>query len=165
MQRIADATGQKFVKVTIVQDKLPHQKALIRCDCGVEKTVRRYDVFNGKIRSCGSTECAGKWTDITGQVFDQLLVVRYVGLSDNKQSIIWECKCSCGNLVNVPYIGLVTKHNKSCGCIKSERISRAQSLPIKTAAENDLCLTSSYDFVNGTKREQETTNQSIENSK
>lgn len=138
MVRIPDATGQKFSKVIVLQDKLPNQKALIKCDCGAEKTVRRYDVFDGKIKSCGSTECAGKWIDIAGQRFDQLLAVKYIGLSGNKQTIVWECRCDCGNIIRTGYVALVTGHKKSCGCIKSERISRSMSLPIKITAENQL---------------------------
>lgn len=138
VERIADATGQKFHKITILQDKLPDQKSLIKCDCGIEKLVRRYDVFDGKIKSCGATKCAGKWIDISDQIFDQLFVTKYIGLSLNKKSIIWECQCSCGNSIETSYISLVTGHKKSCGCIKSERISRAQAMPIKTVAEKEL---------------------------
>jgi hypothetical protein len=138
MTRIPDATGQKFEKVTILQDKLPKQKCLIKCDCGVEKTVRRYDVLNGKIKSCGSTKCAGKWIDITGQRFDQLVATQFIGLSGNLQTIVWECQCDCGSVIRTGYSALVTGHKKSCGCIKSERISRSMSLPIKITVENEI---------------------------
>lgn len=137
-KRIADATGQVFGKVTIVKDKLLNQKALIKCECGIEKIVRRYDVLDGKIKSCGSTECAGKWIDITGQRFDQLVALKFIGLSGNKQTIVWECKCNCGSIIRTGYIGLVTGHKKSCGCIKTERVSKALSLPINIACENQI---------------------------
>ena len=137
-QKIPDAVGKKFGKITILQDKLLGQKCLIKCDCGVEKTVRRYDVFDGKIKSCSSTECAGKWVDIVGRRFDQLVATKFIGLSGNKQTIVWECQCSCGNIIRTGYVALITGHKKSCGCIKGERISRSMSLPIKITAENQL---------------------------
>lgn len=137
-KRILDAAGKRFGKVIIIEDRLTDQKALVRCDCGTEKTVRRYDLFSGKIKSCGSTKCAGKWVDITEKRFDQLVATKYIGLSGNKQTIVWECQCDCGNIIRTGYVALITGHKKSCGCIKGERISRAMSLPIKTTVENQI---------------------------
>ena len=137
-RKFPNATGQTFNKVTILEDKIgkENSRARIRCECGAEKIVGRYDVFNSKIKSCGETKCGEKWIDITGQRFDQLLVIKYVGPSHNKHTIIWECQCNCGNIVHAKYCQLITNHKKSCGCIKGERISNAQCSLDNIACEN-----------------------------
>lgn len=49
--------GQKFERLTVLsfcgynQHRMPYWN--VRCDCGIEKAVRQYDLSNGTIRSCG----------------------------------------------------------------------------------------------------------------
>ena len=94
---------------------------------------------NGKILSCG---CLGKenrlkgninrnrkdnpsfYDDLSGQKFGKLTV-----LSFNKEYTIlkrkelnntasyWECKCDCGNIVNVTTSSLKSGHTQFCGCL------------------------------------------------
>jgi hypothetical protein len=54
--------------------------------------------------------------DRTGEVYGQLTVIR--ALRRNKHSqIVWECKCSCGCITEVPS-GQLGHRTKSCGCLK-----------------------------------------------
>jgi len=54
--------------------------------------------------------------DRTGDVYGELTVIR--ALRRNKHSqIIWECKCSCGGITEVP-AGNLGHRTKSCGCLK-----------------------------------------------
>lgn len=61
-----------------------------------------------------------KRTDRTGNRFGRLVVVRFVGVGKNWAGI-WECKCDCGNTVEVLYNNLHTGTTKSCGCLKIEK--------------------------------------------
>ena len=55
--------------------------------------------------------------DLTGRVFGRLTVVRhlYKGVSGHQ---IWECRCTCGAVVEVIKHNL--KYTNSCGCLQKE---------------------------------------------
>ena len=56
----------------------------------------------------------GRFKDLTGQKFNRLTVIQY--LSKSK----WQCKCDCGNIVEVQGGHLKNGHTKSCGCYNNE---------------------------------------------
>lgn len=134
-----DLTGQKFSKVTVIKH-LPDRRVLIKCDCGIEKSVSRYDVFGGKVKSCGAKDCVARPKDLIGQKFSLLTVLR---LTDDTKNITgrcaqWECQCECGNVLVVPSNQLNSGRTRSCGCAKGYWISQKNSIPIKERAENQL---------------------------
>ena len=53
-------------------------------------------------------------TDITGQIFGHLTALRIVG--KQHRASVWQCGCSCGNVVNVKLGNLRTSNTRSCGC-------------------------------------------------
>jgi hypothetical protein len=72
-----------------------------------------------------------KRIDLTGRVFGELQVIK---LSDKKtanNTRLWECKCSCGNIVYVPGPSLVHGHYKSCGCKHAEKLYKGSLEHIK----------------------------------
>lgn len=54
-----------------------------------------------------------------GQRFGKLTAIEPVGY-DHRKSVLWLCKCSCGNEVIVRSSRLKSGHTKSCGCLKSD---------------------------------------------
>ncbi len=55
--------------------------------------------------------------------FGRLEVIRE--LPERKDGrIVCECKCDCGNIINVKKIYLTTAQTRSCGCIKAELESK-----------------------------------------
>lgn len=46
---------------------------------------------------------------------------------DKSGSVIWHCKCDCGNEIDVPYNSLVYCNQKSCGCQKKEHDQKLQT--------------------------------------
>ena len=60
--------------------------------------------------------------NITGERFNRLTAVKYVGVNKHKHSV-WECRCDCGKTVNIPIGALRTGNTKSCGCLNLELIS------------------------------------------
>ena len=58
----------------------------------------------------------GRFVDLSGVKFGMLTPISKVG-SHKKGYAIWECKCDCGNIVNVDSSSLKTGNNKSCGCL------------------------------------------------
>lgn len=60
----------------------------------------------------------GNFIDITGQKFNRLTPVTYLG---NRK---WRCKCDCGNIVDVFTNNLTRGNTKSCGCLNKELTSK-----------------------------------------
>ena len=63
---------------------------------------------------------AGKPKDLTGQKFNYLTVLH---ITDKRQngSVVWHCKCDCGNQCDVVSTSLIKGRTKSCGCWKKIR--------------------------------------------
>lgn len=57
-------------------------------------------------------------TDLIGQVFGRLCVIKKYDTQNGKQR--WLCKCSCGNTAIVTTGNLRYGTTKSCGCLRSE---------------------------------------------
>lgn len=56
--------------------------------------------------------------DLIGQKFNNLTVIKQIGINKNQRATIWLCKCDCGNNINVITSKLKNNHTKSCGCLK-----------------------------------------------
>ena len=57
--------------------------------------------------------------DITGQRFGRLVAIHQTDKRKNR-CVIWECKCDCGNVVEVQSTNLRKGSTKSCGCLHRE---------------------------------------------
>lgn len=65
-----------------------------------------------------------KFKNLAGMRFGKLTAVKIVRNCEHKcKSVIWQCKCDCGNIVNVRSSNLINGHTKSCGCIRKEIIT------------------------------------------
>ena len=68
-----------------------------------------------------------KHKDYTGRRFGRLVVIKRLGLvkqSNNPKSYnisLYECKCDCGNIVQLHGNRFSNGHTKSCGCLKSHK--------------------------------------------
>lgn len=62
-----------------------------------------------------------KHNDLNGMTFERLTVIGEGGRTKDRH-ILWECRCECGNIVNVSSRDLVTGHTKSCGCLQKDTI-------------------------------------------
>ena len=58
--------------------------------------------------------------DIRGRRFGRLTALEETAARDRKQSVIWRCRCDCGQIVDVSYDALVYGNTVSCGCRKKE---------------------------------------------
>lgn len=62
----------------------------------------------------------GRAIDLTGQVFNRLTVLCRVGTSKNG-SVLWMCRCVCGNKKEATTAHLKGGYIQSCGCLNSEK--------------------------------------------
>ena len=62
----------------------------------------------------------GKRTDLTGQRFGRLVVLKYISRSKENRYGKWMCKCDCGNVTFVTACHLNDGHTSSCGCYRRD---------------------------------------------
>jgi hypothetical protein len=62
-------------------------------------------------------------TDLTGQRFGRLTVVRRAGCGKFRQ-VLWLVRCDCGNVRKVANQNLRLGTSKSCGCLRAELASK-----------------------------------------
>src|SRR5260370_3652581 len=59
-----------------------------------------------------------KFQDLTGQQFDKLTILHYVGKNRTGQSR-WLCRCDCGTEKIIAAHHLKSGNTKSCGCLNT----------------------------------------------
>ena len=108
--KLIDLTGQKFGKLLVIQYSKENKQWLCECDCGNTVYKRSWDLRNNKASTCGKCKkVSNRLIDLTGQKFNDLEVIRYIGNSN------WLCKCSCGNYISANSNRLRNGLTKSCG--------------------------------------------------
>jgi hypothetical protein len=120
-----DLTGQRFGKLIVLEkaDKPKHLKNssiywLCKCDCGGTIIGNSSDLRKGYLKSCGCL----RFNNLTGQKFGRLtaLYIDYKTPKNNGGSLMWLCKCDCGNIKTIDSHSLVSGGTKSCGCLHDE---------------------------------------------
>lgn len=59
--------------------------------------------------------------DLTGKKFGKLSVLAKTNNRADGGSVVWQCKCDCGNIVEISSKKLVNGLAVSCGCYQKER--------------------------------------------
>ena len=130
----------EYGKWTVVGGPVPTDKGeskwLCRCACGTERYVLARSLMYGGSFSCGCTrkkrrprDLSGEaapqtgYRDISGQRFARLTAL-YPIPSRQKRSVVWHCRCDCGNELDVSYNELAYTTRQSCGCKKREYDAR-----------------------------------------
>lgn len=58
--------------------------------------------------------------NILGQTFNDLTVEEDLCVRDKFGNYLWQCRCKCGNTINVSVVSLTQNNTKSCGCRKKK---------------------------------------------
>ena len=123
-ETLHNLAGRKFGKLLVL--KIAKKRSsnggvrwVCRCDCGGQKTVAAGCLKKGNVKSCGcwSRDKLKNSIDLTGRKFGRLTV-----LCPTKKrlqtSVMWKCRCDCGNICTVS--GPALKRNtRSCGCYRT----------------------------------------------
>lgn len=84
----------------------------------------------------GNGDRDGEWRpspkhDLSRQWFGRLKALRCIGLTkwgrNGDRVALYECKCACGNLCEVPGPSLKQGNTRSCGCLREERVYRRKT--------------------------------------
>lgn len=126
--KAADLTGMVFGNLTAlyrVENKNNRTRWHCRCSCGNEIDVTTHDLRTGHVKSCG---CYRKehaaFVDLKGKRIGQMTVIEKTEKRDRKGSVIWLCRCDCGNYCNYTADSLMHGSVVSCGCYKKKELSR-----------------------------------------
>ena len=129
-----DLKGKRFGKLTAIE-RTGEKKGssfvwLCRCECGRETRVSSNSLLTGNTRSCGCLLDAAKrsaYHDIAGQRFGRLTAVEPVEKRSGG-SVVWKCRCDCGNENEYPVKTLLEGKAVSCGCSKAENDTLQRTL-------------------------------------
>lgn len=124
-----DLSEEHFGRLVVIGDSGVRKSGSVvwkcRCDCGNIAFVTTRHLKSGNTSSCGCLrkesikKIDGLKEDLVGKRFGRLEVVRDSGNRKNK-SIVWECKCDCGNTALVTTHHLKSGNTTSCGCLWKE---------------------------------------------
>lgn len=110
-----DVSGVKFGKLTAVEivGKAKNQANIwsCKCDCGNTVEIPIGNLTSGNSTSCGCVDSP----NLCGLRVGKLTVIKECGRS-NSGSVLYLCKCDCGNESSVRAGRLRSGETKSCGC-------------------------------------------------
>lgn len=86
-----------------------------------------------------------KQNDISGQRFGNLVAVMPIARKGRHRAIVWLWQCDCGKQIKRISSDIKRGHQKSCGCMRKEYVSRAVRKEHGVAAFNTLL----YQYKNG----------------
>ena len=120
-----DIAGTRFGRLTAktyeFDDKRRNACWLFHCECGTEKILPYNQVKWCGVRSCGCIrrECMEKLNkkDISNRRFGRLLAICPTEERAGSGSVVWECRCDCGNTAFYSVNELNTGNVRSCGCL------------------------------------------------
>ena len=130
MPKILNLAGNRYGQLTAlkrVKGDSRYATWECRCDCGNLIYVESRRLQSGKILSCGCVKkenekkrVGRRAEDLSGRRYGKLVALYPLGKTEKSGSILWRCRCDCGNEVDVSVSSLNNGNNKSCGCLKKE---------------------------------------------
>lgn len=135
-----DLRDRRFSALTVLGkcDEVPKGTGGVkwhcRCDCGRECDVRATLLVTGRRTNCGNPKHKKyAFSDIAGRRFRYLTALYPTSQRTESGSVIWRCRCECGNEKDVSYNELMYSNSQSCGCKKLENNQKLQEHLIHVA--------------------------------
>ncbi len=134
-----DLSGLVFGKLTVLHEvprseRKNDKNVEWECqgECGkITRVITAY-LKNGHTKSCGCMRReipAEKFScNLVGQKFAKLEVLEKTDRRGADGSIIWKCRCDCGNITYVSTNSLHTGGIQSCGCFRSKGEKRINEI-------------------------------------
>lgn len=97
-----------------------------QCKCGKIFTATTTNINKQRAKSCGCMKSQllsqAHLQDLTGKTFGELYVLRRnkeKQIARNRTNTMYDCLCSCGNIITVERGKLISRGQSSCGCKNS----------------------------------------------
>ena len=129
-------------------EERPHKKnrgrrALFQCGfCNQTFESEIGHVKRGSTRSCGCQNQNRKYNNLTNKRFGKLIAIKPTDKRQSK-SIVWLCKCDCGNYTEVLQFNLTKGYTTSCGC---KNTSKGEDIIEKILQQKNIKYQTQYIF-------------------
>jgi group I intron endonuclease len=134
MQNAWNKHGEENFKFEIIETIRKTRELLTREQRWLDATQCYKKAIGFNISSDVNAVGIGRFIDITGQKFNRLTAIKYMGESK------WLCKCDCKKEIIVNGDALKSGNTKSCGCLKLEMLkSRNKGYYKNSRAYNIWC--------------------------
>ena len=144
--RFIDETGNRYSHLLVIElNGYENNRAMwkCKCDCGKERIVNGKYLRNGDTKSCG---CLTNYNNLLGKTFGKLTVIEKTEKRVYK-SIVWKCRCACGNIKDYPSKTLVTGDAVSCGLceckskgeLKIQELLETNNIAFSREYKNSTC--------------------------
>ena len=122
---VASMIGREFGELKVIKRAEEQREwggvwLTCQCSCGRECDCSAQLLKQGRRTNCGSRAGHGYSVSITGKKFNSLTALYPLDTRDKKGSIIWHCRCECGNEIDISRNALMFSNTKSCGCRKKK---------------------------------------------
>lgn len=128
--------GEKFHKLTVVskvgliENTKGRRRTYWMCECECGNVVDVLQDKLGRTKSCGCIRHNKPFSarDLSGQIFGRLTVegecgfVR-VGVAQKRRKKV-RCRCTCGKVVEITELGLLSGNTSSCGCLRVDTMKK-----------------------------------------
>lgn len=150
---IDEMFGKKFGRLIILEkeckiDRYYRKFYYCKCDCGIEKWIRKDSLISKRTESCGclNKEKVSKSnsSDISGRTFGRLFVISRCNYKDKSGNYMYLCRCDCGKEVIKSGRGLNSGQTQSCGCLWRERSKQKKYIDITNRKYYRLTVISYY---------------------
>lgn len=114
--------GYRVGRITVIgtteQRKNGYMVWRCKCGCGNEMLLDTRALQRGTKKDCGcETKLPPGVRDLKNARFGQLTVLEATQERGRGGSVVWKCRCDCGNVVYAPRSQLTSGYKKSCGCL------------------------------------------------
>lgn len=137
-----DLTGKKIGKLRLKERKRENNRTyyLCKCDCGSSLWIRADSLTKSNpTSSCGCENTKFKPKDIKYKRFGRLVAIEITDKRDRHNgSVIWKCKCDCGNIKYAAEYNLSLGGVSSCGCLGKENSQQNISKAVKVHLEKHI---------------------------
>ena len=130
-----DLTGRTFGDLKVLGRSNKRQPGRgvwwwCKCKCGNICEVTATAMVTGKRTHCGCRKDLKRYAhaDITNRTFGRLTALYPTEQRDSRGSVIWHCRCACGQELDIPYNWLMYDNIVSCGCQKREHDQKLNQL-------------------------------------
>lgn len=148
-----DILGQTFGKLTVIEKTEKRAGSNIiwkcKCSCGNICEVASHNLIRQATQSCGcllkEKNRENKIIDISNQRSGKLIALNPTD-ERSGSSVIWLCKCDCGNFVKVNQHDFQRQSVQSCGCLKSKgemkisQILQENNIPFEKQKTFENCI-------------------------
>ena len=136
MAKIIDLTNKQFGYLTVLNktDERGADRSIIwqcKCKCGSIIKVNGSNLRSGHTQSCGckrKNRKTGNIKDISNQSFGLLTALEPTDERNSFGSVIWKCRCRCGNIKYTSEHCLTQNLVQSCGCLHSKGESKITAI-------------------------------------